>query len=244
MKTGHKNPSGPRGIPAAVATGSGIRAQWTESGWSRIMARMNVPSPPDRSQTHIEAANAAQHHWPSPAHGDHRRDNHHRTAPASADQRKQDGTGVVCMASSKGRTMFAARSLRRQPNPERQTEHHTKIARAVSTSARVTIACDQAPIAPMATADQAGDAHAEAGHLPGNQRKGDNRDRRGHPQKQLLKAGLRNIIHRHANALEHGRKMGHKPTSIPLRHPGCREGSCFCGTDPGILKCSGAGCRS
>jgi membrane-bound ClpP family serine protease len=75
-------------------------------------------------------------------------------------------------------------------------------SRAVSTSARVIIACDQAPMAPMAISEISVATPMPAGNLPGDQREQDNRHRRRHAQQQLLEAA-EDVIHRDADPLEH-----------------------------------------
>ena len=56
------------------------------------------------------------------------------------------------MASSSGRMIFAARSLRASQMPS-GSPIMMQNSRAVSTSASVTIACDQAPMAPIKISD-------------------------------------------------------------------------------------------
>ncbi|KIO38414.1 hypothetical protein SU67_25015, partial [Escherichia coli O139:H28 str. E24377A] len=81
-------------------------------------------------------------------------------------------------------------------------------SRAVNTSARVTIACDQAPIAPMAIRrNQRRHAHSDPGNLPGDESENDNRHRCGHTQQQLLET-VEDISTGTTHALEDGTEMG------------------------------------
>ncbi len=90
---------------------------------------------------------------------------------------------------------------------------------AVSTSASVTIACDQAPMAPMATRESSVAAPMPRPEtLPGEQREHQNGDRRRHAQQQLLEAA-QDHVDRHADALEQRAEVQHQPVDA-LRDPG------------------------
>ncbi len=126
--------------------------------------------------------------------------------------------------------IFAARGLRASQIPSGRPIIMQNSS-AVSTSAGVTIACDHAPIAPMATSEiRGGDTHADAGDPPGDQREENNRHRRRHPQQQLLE-GAENIIHRHADPPEQGTEVQHDPVD-GVGNPAIERDQRFYGTDP------------
>ncbi len=74
----------------------------------------------------------------------------------------------------------------RQPDPQRQTDDEQN-SRAVNTSARVTIACDQARLRRWQSAKPASPRPFRPRKLPGDESENDNRHRRGHTQQHCWK---------------------------------------------------------